>query len=64
MNNYIKPRHPQIACWSFTQDDKAACELADAMAKEAFKNNMDVDDFRRAFKFTLRMLNSKSPWIN
>lgn len=54
--------HPYIKSWVFETERER--DLAEAMAREAIHNGVEINQFRHLFTATLRMLCSKSEWAN
>jgi hypothetical protein len=58
----VKPTHPMISNWAFTEDTADEAALAHYMAVVGEKNGIGVNDLQHIFPAVLRMLKNTSAW--
>lgn len=58
----VKPVHPMVQNWTFTEETEEEASLAHYMAVVAEKNGLTANDLQHLFPAVLRMLKDTSAW--
>lgn len=58
----IRPNHPMVQNWSFTEETEDQAVLANSLAVVAEKNGLSANDLSHLFPAILRMLKDNSNW--
>jgi|LakMenE18May11ns_1017448.scaffolds.fasta_scaffold9852270_2 hypothetical protein len=58
----VKPAHPMVQNWMFTEETEEQASLAHYMAVVAENNGLTANDLQHLFPAVLRMLKDSSAW--
>lgn len=58
----IRPAHPMVSNWVFSEEEAEEATLAHHMAIVAKKSGMTANDLHNIFPAVLRMLKNNSNW--